>query len=210
MSQSYVNQLTIDYLLNKDLINNYLKNKEAKKENKEEIKFYKKRIYNLFKEIITDNSPDNLLPDVKYAYNNFLNASISYFKTIDNNDIIQSEYKNMDFSHEIGTDILNDISGNIVDADKLLMRSVKMDVPTLDKYVTRIKTKKKEELIILPKKIDINLNDPELKNKGLKKNNITNIYEDENTKRKNFNLHYARFRFIQKYYFSLCKKFCKK
>ena len=40
------------------------------------------------------------------------------------------------------------------------MRLIKIDVPTLDKYVTRISTKKKEE-IILPKQKDINLNDPE-------------------------------------------------
>jgi hypothetical protein len=145
MSQSYVNQVTIDCLLNKSVVNKYVKNKE----NKEEIKFYKKRIYNLFKEIITGNSPDDLLPDVKYAYSNFLTESIRYFKTVDNNDIIQSEYKDMEFPPEIGCND-NDVSGNVVEADKLLMRSIKIDVPTLDKYVTRISTKKKEK-IILPK-----------------------------------------------------------
>jgi len=186
MSQAYLNQLTIDCLLNKDYkdyINKRIKSKQMKHENKEDLKFYKKRIYNLFKEIITGNSPDDLLPDVKYAYSNFLNASISYFKTVDNNDIIQSEYKDMEFPPEIGCND-NDISGNVVEADKLLMRSIKMDVPTLDKYVTRTRTKKKEE-IILPKQKNINLNDPELKNKGLKKNNITNIYEDKNKKNEN-------------------------
>jgi hypothetical protein len=177
MSQSYVNQVTIDCLLNKSVVNKYVKNKE----NKEEIKFYKKRIYNLFKEIITGNSPDDLLPDVKYAYTNFLTESIRYFKTVDNNDIIQSEYKDMEFPPEIWCNV-NDVSGNVVEADKLLMRSIKIDVPTLDKYVTRISTKKKEK-IILPKQKDINLNDPELKIKGLKKNNITNIYEDKKTKK---------------------------
>ena len=94
---------------------------------------------------------------------------------------LQSEYKDMDFSPEICCND-NDISGNIVDADKLLMRSIKMNVPTLDKYVTRTSTKKKDE-IILPKQKNINLNEPELKNKGLKKNNITNIYEDKKTKK---------------------------
>ena len=183
MSQAYVDQLTIDCLLNKDVVNKYLKSKQSKKENKEDIKFYKKRIYNLFKEIITGNSPDDLLPDVKYAYSNFLNASISYFKTIDNNDIVQSEYKDLIFPPEICCND-NDISGNILHAYKLLMRSIKMDVPTLDKYVTRTRTKKKDE-IILPKQKNINLNAPELKNKGLKKNNITNIYEDTNKKNEN-------------------------
>jgi len=57
-----------------------------------------------------------------------------------------------------------------------------MNIPTLDKYVTRTRITKKDE-IILPKQKNINLNDPELKTKGLKKNNITNIYEDKNTKK---------------------------
>ena len=58
------------------------------------------------------------------------------------------------------------------------MRSIKMDVPTLDKYVTRTSVKKKTELI-LPQQKDINLQTDELKTKGLKKNNITNKYEDK-------------------------------
>ena len=61
------------------------------------------------------------------------------------------------------------------------MRSIKMEIPTLDKYVKKTSTKKKEN-IILPKQKTINLQDPELKNKGLKKKNITNKYED-NTKK---------------------------
>lgn len=183
MSQAYIDQLTIDCLLNKEMFNKQLKNKKMKEENKQEVKFYKKRIYNLFKEIISGNPPQHLLPDVQYSYNNFLNASISYFKTIDNNDIIQSEYKDITFPDEIECDSISDISGNIINADKLMMRSVKMDIPTLDKYVIRTKTKKVEEKIIFPIKKEINLDDPELKIKGLKKNNITNIYEDTNGKK---------------------------
>ena len=125
MSQAYVNLLTIDCLLNKDVINKHLKSKQSKKENKEEIKFYKKRIYNLFKEIISGNSPEDLLPDVKYAYSNFLTESIRYFKTVDNNDIIQSEYKDIDFS---SNNEMLDCSANLSDsyeADLLLIRSIK-------------------------------------------------------------------------------------
>jgi len=56
-----------------------------------------------------------------------------------------------------------------------------MNTPTLDKYVTKTRTKKKEELI-LPQQKDINLQNPEFKSKGVKKNNITSIYEDEHKK----------------------------
>lgn len=158
MSQAYINNLNLDLLLNKDI---------KKKINKEDIKFYRKRTYNLFKEIINGNRPEDLLPDVKYAYDNFVNSTINYFKTKDRNDIIQSEYK--DFV-EIQNDVSVDISANLcskVDADKLLMRSIKINTSTLDKYVLKPKTKKDE--IIMPQQKEINLTDPELKNKGIKK-----------------------------------------
>ena len=175
MSQAYVNQLTINCLVNKDMINKHVNKKQLKKEQKEEIKFYRKRTYNLFKEMINGTPPEDLLPDVKYAYDNFINASIHYFKTIDNNDIIQAEYADLDKSLTNYGEInyVLDASGlniqNVVEADKLLMRSVKVDLPpTLDKYVTKTIIQKREADLILPKQKEINLLDPQFKTKGLK------------------------------------------
>jgi hypothetical protein len=190
MSESFINQITLDCLLNKEMYNNHVKKKKVNQQNKEERKFYRKRSFNLFKEMINGNIPEDLLPDVKYAYDNFINATIHYFKTIDNNDIIQSEYKECEFPLQTCSEVIVDLSANLstnLEADKLLLRSIKIETPTLDKYVKRSYIKKKEEKIILPKQREINLNDPELKNKGLKKNNITNIYEDKNAKKKNEN-----------------------
>ena len=169
MSQAYVNQLTINCLVNKDMINKHVNQKQLKKEQREEIKFYRKRTYNLFKELINGSPPDNLLPDVKYAYDNFVNATVHYFKTIDNNDIIQAEYADLDKLNESITYDLSSNQTNAIDADKLLMRSIKMDLPpTLDKYVTKTVIQKKEAEIILPKQKEINLLDPKLQTKGLK------------------------------------------
>ena len=171
MSEAFVNQVTLDCLLNKQMYNNQIKTKKSNQINKEERKFYRKRIFNLFKEIINGNTPENLLPDVKYAYDNFINSTIQYFKTIDNNDIIQSEYKDIVFSTSNFSDIYIDSSVNSTintEFDLLLTRSIKLNVPTLDKYVKKTSTKKKED-IILPKQKEINLNNPELKTKGLKK-----------------------------------------
>lgn len=124
-------------------------------------------------------------PDVKYAYDNFIKTSIQYFKTVDNNDIIQSEYKDVIFSLDSSNNTYIDSSFNYntnnLEVDLLLTRSIKLEVPTLDKYITKTRTKKKEELV-LPKQKEINLNDPQLKTKGIKKNNINNIYEDQNKK----------------------------
>jgi hypothetical protein len=175
MSQAYINQLTINCLVNKDMISKHVNKKQLKKEQKEEIKFYRKRTYNLFKEMINGTPPEDLLPDVKYAYENFVNASIHYFKTIDTNDIIQAEYTDLDKSLTNYGEInyVLDASGlniqNVVEADKLLMRSVKVDLPpTLDKYVTKTIIQKREADLILPKQKEINLLDPQFKTKGLK------------------------------------------
>jgi len=178
MSQSLVNQITLDCLLNKETMEKHVMKQREKQINKEEFNFYKKRIYSLFKEMINNKHPEDLQPDVKYAYDTFIKASIHYFKIADNNDLLQEEYKDVDILLHISSDLDTTNSDCVDDADKLLMRSVKMDIPTLDKYVIRT-TVKKEENIILPKSREVDIMIPELKNKGLKKNNINNLYEDE-------------------------------
>ena len=194
MSQAFVDQVTLDCLLNKSMFNAHVKIKQAQSVNKEERKFYKKRIYNFFKEMLINKAePEDLLPDVKYAYDNFINASINYFKTIDNNDLLQEEYKTLDEEEIANLENINAIpelgdDDNIVgleEADKLLMRSIKITTAPLDKFVKR-KSTKPEALMIMPKQKEINLMDPELKIKGLqsnnniiqKKENITNKYDE--------------------------------
>ena len=199
MSQAFVDQVTLDCLLNKSLFNTQVKNKKAQSVNKEDKKFYKKRIYNLFKEILINKSePENLFPDVKYAYDNFINSSINYFKTIDSNDLLQEEYKTLDEAALENINVIPELGDDIAveEADKLMMRSIKIKTPSLDKYVKR-KSTKPEEKLILPKQKEVNLMDPELKVKGLqnssnsnnnnvKKKNITNKYDELiNTKKEN-------------------------
>ena len=183
MSESFLNQVTLDCLLNKEMYNKHLRSKKIKQNNKEERKFYRKRTYHLFKEIINGKQPKNLSPDVKYAYDNFVNATVQYFKTIDCSDIIQSEYN--DFPLELCCDdIVYDCSANITQsivADEILLRKIKINNPTLDKFVMRKST---AERIIMPQQKEINLTTLELKNKGLRKKNITSIYEDTATKEK--------------------------
>ena len=188
MSDAFVNQVTLDCLLNKEMFNKHVKNQKSKSINKEERKFYKKRIYNLFKELlITKEEPEDLLPDVKYAYDNFIYSCIHYFKTIYNNDLNQEEYKNLN-NEEPDISNIPELNDNNLkteeEANKLLMRSIKITTPPLDKFVKR-KTTKVEEQIIMPKQKEINLSDPELKLKGInKKKNITNKYDEINNSKK--------------------------
>lgn len=185
MSEEYLHQVTLNCLMNKDQYAKYIKNEVTKPTIRKDKKFYRKRIYNLTKELLLSlEQPTNLSPDVKYAFDNYIKTCIQYFKAIDNNDIIQEDYK------DINNDTLNtsvDGIDNIItpeEANNFLMRSVKINAPSLDNFIIKTITKKPEN-IILPQQKEINLMDPILKNKGIcKKKNITNKY-DENQKNEN-------------------------
>jgi len=110
---------------------------------------------NLFHQLISYEAPEDLPPDIKYTYHTFVKSTLDYFKTIDNNDMLQEEYKYIDMDD---TDNMNEFpedmeeSVDCDEANKLLMKSVKMDVPTLDKYVTKKSVKPNDGIVfILPK-----------------------------------------------------------
>jgi len=191
MSEAFINQVTLDCLINKNQYNKCLFNKTEKINNRKDKKFYRKRIFSLTKELLlSKEKPENLLPDVEYAFNNYVNTCIHYFKAIDSNDIIQTEYSSFNELSTLDGLILGleDDTTCKEEADKLLMRSINISNPSLDYFVKRIITKKPEDMI-LPKQKDINLSDPILKNKGViisdKKKNITNKYDETyNSKKK--------------------------
>jgi hypothetical protein len=193
MSEAFVNQVTLDCLLNKSQYSKFLMNKTEKISNKKDKKFYRKRIFSLTKELLlSKEKPENLFPDVEYAFNNYVNTCVHYFRAIDSNDILQTEYTSFNETETLDK-ILGLEDDNITykeEADKLMMRSVNISNPSLDHFITRKITKKPEEMI-LPKQKDINLSDPILKNKGViisdKKKNINNKYGETNNTEKKIN-----------------------
>jgi hypothetical protein len=189
MADNFVNQVTLDCLMNKEQYNKYIANKNSRLVNRKDKKFYRKRVYNLTKELLlSKEEPLNLFPDVKYAFDQFVNNCIHYFKAIDSNDIIQSDYQNINESLNIGSKIPELNIENIhsqEEANKLLMKNIQLK-SSLDNFVKRTIIKQTDEMII-PKQKDINLQDPLLKMKGvsnsLKKKNINNKYEEDNKKK---------------------------
>jgi hypothetical protein len=174
MCDNLINQITLDYLINKEQYNKCVQNKMSKIVCRQEKRFYKKRIIDLTKDLLSKPSvhEKTIFPDVKYAFDVYIKTCVEYFKSLDNNDILQEEYKNMEMD-ALPQDF-ELIQQNQHDADKLLMRSIQIVKP-LDKFVKRTSTKKEEEVII-PKQKEIDLGDPALKKKGIikkkKKENI--------------------------------------
>ena len=178
MSENLINQITLDCLINKEVYEKMHAFKKQKIVNKKDKKFYRKRILNLTRELLLKKDDDysEINPDIKYSFENYTKTCIHYFKIIDNNDIIQEEYKDFKSGFDIHCDDntyienLNNTYDN--EKDKLFMRTVK--IPNgLEKFV-KITTTKIPEEIILPKIKEIDLQEPNLRNKGIqKKENIT-------------------------------------
>jgi hypothetical protein len=196
MSTEYVNQVTLECLMNKDTYKKYVATKKKSVVNKKDQKFYRRRILSLTKELLypeeatiptksalTPTTATINDPNIIGLFQIYSKACIEYFKTLDKNDIIQEDYSTLTTeTHEMSVE---DIKTQ-AEIDQQFMRSIHVkEATTLDKFVKRNTTAPKEDPI-LPKQKDINLRDPVLKNKGIrKKKNITNKYEEEESKTKN-------------------------
>jgi len=179
MSEDLINKITIDCLMNKELQSKNDFNPLLQLNNKKDVKFYKKRIYNLTRNLILSKSTDTLISaDVIKSFDNYIIACIHYFKVLDNNDILQEDYKDFE---SIDNEPNEYDPKDKEQADKLLMRKINTKSYNLDNFVT--KTNITKQGVVLPHKKNINLKDPNLKTKGVtpqvKKKNIVNIYEEK-------------------------------
>ena len=186
-----VEKINREYLTNN--MDNIVRNKcvIVKKKDK---KFYRKRILALTKNLLSNDESD-VPSEIERYFKEYIGSCIDYFKTVDNNDLRQDEYRYMDEDKdedkltngdylEVDESMLNtdncDTSSNNIDS--LLIRKINV-ANTLDNFVIRNSSKKK---VIIPKKKKVNLRDPSLKTKGTEKmgekNNIDNIYEYDNKK----------------------------
>jgi hypothetical protein len=181
--------------MNKDTYKKYVATKKKSVVNKKDQKFYRRRILSLTKELLypeeattpeksTTPTPATTIndPNIIGLFQIYSKACIEYFKSLDRNDIIQEDYSNL--TTETTEMSVEDIKTQ-AEIDQQFMRSIHVkEATTLDKFVKRSTGAPKEDPI-LPKQKDINLRDPALKNKGIrKKKNITNKYE-EDSKTKN-------------------------
>lgn len=182
-TDNFLTQATLDYLINTKQYKINLSNSENKKINRKDKKFYRKRIINLIKDLLTKEESEIIVtPDIKSAFDNLVKICINYFKILDRNDIIQEDYNGFDEEINEEKELSETEKFLKEENEKLLMRSVKMTTNSLDKFIKIKMTKQPEELII-PQQKEINLKDPNLKNKGInKKKNIINNYDEETKK----------------------------
>ena len=92
-SESFVNQITLQYLMNKSQYSNYLEKKTSESISTREKKFYSQRFIKVTKKLLLKRkSVEDLPQDIKFAFNNYLKSCIHHFKMIDHTDLVQAEY----------------------------------------------------------------------------------------------------------------------
>ena len=144
-------------------------------------KFYRRRIMNETKKMLKNEFNNEKM---KGIFNTYIFSLISHFKTLDTNDLIQKGYDNSDvdknkddsdFNGSVGDD-KNELNKNSNQNIDYLFGKEQNKSITLDNFI--IKTNKLKKDNDFPEKREINLNEPELKNKGIKnkkKKTILNV-----------------------------------
>ena len=174
MEEFDTKQASLLYLTNplyQQIIKQQKENKSTT--SKSDIKFYRKRITSLTKEMLKGDIPDNTY--IKHIYETYVNELIKYFKMIDTRDIIQKQYEEeQDAETKLETiledelEVINnkEITMNSSSMNNCMMRKIP-NIPSLDNFVIKLNDESKETRII-PVILDVNLKEPSLKKKGVK------------------------------------------
>lgn len=128
--------------------------------NKEDLKFYRKRILQQTKNYLREGRLDS---SVDRAFDNFADRLIEYYKFIDKKEQIQSEYNEM---KEPKKKKVKDI--DMLEETMKMMKEVEPPVKTIKDFITVVAEKPKKKRVI-PKLKEYNLKKDELRIKGLKK-----------------------------------------
>lgn len=160
------NSVTLTYLSNPIYQTESQKDKRSDAEklslSNEEVRFYKKRVYALSRQLLRGNVGNE---KVKKAHDQYVSVAIEYLKMVDTEELLQNEYKSIETDKcEEETDS-NDF--DITAANNVMFPSRKEN-STLDSYVTTKKLYVKENPKP-PQRKKLNLQADNLRLKGVKK-----------------------------------------
>jgi hypothetical protein len=170
MSEEIILRLNLQYLLQHKSCKNNIK-EQVDNNHLENIRFYKKRIYDITKRFMKlDNTDEviNLLTnsDVKLAFDNYAKLCIHYFQMTDLSDIYQEGYEPEEEKEELNEPLSLKEDATTAEMYKKLFFKPENNLETIVmRKVDNSHAPAKE----LPIQRDINLKVPELKKKGIKK-----------------------------------------
>ena len=155
----------LEYLMNPCMYEKWMKKNEKKikvSDLKSDVKFYKKRIIQLTKDMMKGQHITN---SVNKAHNEYMKSCVAYLRFLDTKDILQEEYKGIPEQLDLSDDDVDgDPNNNLINPSYLHKQNKIEDY--ID--VKKISNVPKNETY-LPEKKNLKLKDPELKKKGIKK-----------------------------------------
>ena len=165
-NEEYINNITLEYLLNPVLYEKIIIEKDKSDSLIiNDIKFYRKRLCQLTKNMCKG---EYINENLKLVFLNYASSMIYYLKQLDEKDILQSDYINLDSGLSPVKEEYTDIS-LCQDIDNIMMKSSKSD-NNLDNFIKRVNLKEEDKII--PHKRVPDIRDPKLKNKGVKNKKI--------------------------------------
>ena len=191
-SESFINQVTLQFLMNKNQFSKYIEKKTSDSILKRERKYYSQRFLKLTKRmLLKKKSVDDMPSDIKFAFESFLKSCIHHFKMTDHTELVQAEY---DKEEEVVASLEEEgLEDEVVAEEESLQESledekmrslkVKMEYMYLDNFV-----KSTTSDIFVPHQKNVVLendsNKKEIKEKGKKKT------VDKLRKKKNIDINY--------------------
>ena len=159
-SNVYNNNITLAYLTNPLYQSELARKVKVRTEvDLSDIKFYRKRILALTKDMFRGEGPSQ---DLKKIHNEYVTSIIKHFKMTDKIDILQNEYE----SNCISRAPIPPTDFQLDEVNKSFMRTAPNTI-TLDNFV--ISNQIVEKPVTYPDKKKIDLKKPTLKTKGIKK-----------------------------------------
>jgi len=176
ISLNSVDDATLEYMVNVAQYEKYLRKNNIDYDTgfKRDLKFYRKRIISITKDLFKDEMKD-VDVTLNGAFNMYMKACISHLKFEDQSETIQKCYVCMGIvtgeptaqQHCICSNAPNDFELN--KANELCFKPKEVKKLTLDTYVIKKSSSQKKEPVVFPQQIIFNPKDPSFKHKGLKK-----------------------------------------
>jgi hypothetical protein len=156
---SSMNLIDLQYLSNPYELNKLMRNKEILLVSTDDIKFYRKRIFQLTKDLLREQDKD---VKIKRAFQMYAKTCIEHFKFQDKMEIIQKDYKNIKKSVKKTTTF------NLDNTNNIMMKNKNVRIPKITDNI-KITSTRTIKAPIIPKQRNFDLKNSKFKVKGLKK-----------------------------------------
>jgi len=168
-----LNTIDLEYLTNPLYVKK--KTQMQTKSNKNEVSFYRKRIFKLTKDLLCNTY---INANMNNAFQNYTKACIKYLKFKDQSEVIQEDYRNLKKKEETDTTSPTD------NLDHLMMRKITPLAKTIKDYIPIKIHKPEKDPPFIPVSRKIDLTDTKYRTKGILKKNLPSTYGNTNAKKK--------------------------